>query len=155
MLESFYNELWPRRYLDCWSSRRADIIYIVQFFVITIGSIRRLLCIVRKFLISSKGHHISLFFIVTYIKQEMSKSYHSQSSGNLRDDGNFTAAGKGQVCIPTADKNAQFRKLKAISSNQVCFDCPATRPTWASVTYGKCVWISKPTKQNVGFLSAP
>ncbi|GAX25489.1 ADP-ribosylation factor GTPase-activating protein 2/3 [Fistulifera solaris] len=57
-------------------------------------------------------------------------------SGNLREDGTVTAAGRGQVCIPTADKNAQFKKLKAISANQVCFDCPATRPTWASVTYG-------------------
>jgi hypothetical protein len=58
-------------------------------------------------------------------------------SGNLREDGTVTAAGRGQVCIPTADKNAQFKKLKAISANQVCFDCPATRPTWASVTYGE------------------
>ena len=66
----------------------------------------------------------------------MSRSYHSQSSGNLREDGTFTAAGKGQVCISSADKNAQFKKLKAIRENQVCFDCPATRPTWASVTYG-------------------
>jgi len=66
----------------------------------------------------------------------MSRPTPSPSSGNLRDDGTFTAAGKGAVCIPTAEKNSQFKKLKAIAANQVCFDCPAPRPTWASVTYG-------------------
>jgi len=59
-------------------------------------------------------------------------------SGNLRHDGTVTAAGNGQVCLPTAEKNAQFKKLKALPANQVCFDCPATRPTWASVTFGTC-----------------
>ncbi|KAK1745237.1 ADP-ribosylation factor GTPase-activating protein [Skeletonema marinoi] len=57
-------------------------------------------------------------------------------SGNIQADGNITAAGKGQVCIPTASKNTQFRKLKNSGSNTICFDCPNTRPTWASTTYG-------------------
>ena len=57
-------------------------------------------------------------------------------SGNIQRDGTITAAGKGQACIPTAQKNAQFRKLKNIPGNTICFDCPNTRPTWASTTYG-------------------
>mmetsp|Transcript_22515 Transcript_22515/g.34313 ORF Transcript_22515/g.34313 Transcript_22515/m.34313 type:complete len:388 (-) Transcript_22515:72-1235(-) len=57
-------------------------------------------------------------------------------SGNIQADGSITAAGKGEVCIASATKNAQFRKLKNIPANTICFDCPNVRPTWASVTYG-------------------
>lgn len=58
------------------------------------------------------------------------------ASGNIRADGIVTAAGRGGICLSTVEKNAQFKKLRALRENSTCFDCPNTRPTWASVTYG-------------------
>lgn len=57
-------------------------------------------------------------------------------SGNIRADGSVTAAGRGGICIESSSKQEQFKKLRIIRENTVCFDCSNTRPTWASVNHG-------------------
>jgi len=41
------------------------------------------------------------------------------ASGNIRADGSVTAAGRGGVCVDTAHKQEQFKKLRMLRENTV------------------------------------